>query len=60
MLARVTDPRQPRGVRHRLDGVLAVALAATLAGVDSVGRRRGSRPQRHSRTSPIGSAMAGF
>ncbi len=35
MLAQVPDPRQPRGVRHRLDGVLAVALAATLAGADS-------------------------
>ncbi len=29
MLAQVPDPRQPRGVRHRLDGVLAVALAAS-------------------------------
>ena len=29
MLAQVPDPRQPRGVRHCLDGGLAVALAAS-------------------------------
>jgi predicted transposase YbfD/YdcC len=32
MLAGITDPRDPRGVRHRLVAVLGVAVAATLAG----------------------------
>jgi len=35
LLARVPDPRQRRGIRHGLSGVLAVALAATLAGARS-------------------------
>jgi predicted transposase YbfD/YdcC len=34
-LARMPDPRKPRGVRHRLTVVLAVALAATVAGARS-------------------------
>ena len=34
-LQRVPDPRKPRGVRHRLTTVLAVALGATLAGAQS-------------------------
>ena len=34
-LAQVPDPRKPRGVRHRLAGVLAVTMAATLAGARS-------------------------
>ena len=34
-LQRVPDPRKPRGVRHRLTTVLAVALSATLAGAQS-------------------------
>ncbi|MGH3632364.1 MAG: ISAs1 family transposase [Sciscionella sp.] len=32
VLARVPDPRDPRGVRYRLPPVLAVAIAATMAG----------------------------
>jgi predicted transposase YbfD/YdcC len=32
MLAGITDPRDPRGVRHRLVAVLGVAVVATLAG----------------------------
>jgi predicted transposase YbfD/YdcC len=32
MLASVTDPRDPRGVRHRLAAVLGVAVVTTLAG----------------------------
>lgn len=35
MLGQVADPRQRRGVRHRLTAVLAIALAATLAGARS-------------------------
>lgn len=35
LIARVPDPRKPRGKRHALTGVLAVALAATLAGARS-------------------------
>jgi predicted transposase YbfD/YdcC len=35
LLARVPDPRDPRGVRYRLDGVLAVAVSAVLAGARS-------------------------
>ncbi len=35
VLARVVDPRDPRGVRYRLAGVLAVAVCAVLAGADS-------------------------
>lgn len=35
MLARVPDPRARRGVRHRLVGLLAVGVAATLAGARS-------------------------
>ena len=34
-LQKVTDPRKRRGVRHSITGVLAVALAATLAGAQS-------------------------
>jgi hypothetical protein len=36
LLARVPDPRRPRGIRHRLAGVLALAAAAVLAGCRSV------------------------
>jgi DDE family transposase len=35
MLADITDPRDPRGVRHPLVAVLGVAVAATLAGAAS-------------------------
>jgi predicted transposase YbfD/YdcC len=35
LIAKVPDPRKPRGKRHALAGVLAVALAATLAGARS-------------------------
>jgi len=34
-LQKVTDPRKRRGVRHPITGVIAVALAATLAGAQS-------------------------
>lgn len=34
-LQQVPDPRKPRGVRHRLTTVLAVALGATLTGAQS-------------------------
>ena len=34
-LQKVRDPRKRRGVRHPITGVLAVALAATLAGAQS-------------------------
>lgn len=34
-LARVPDPRKPRGIRHALPGVLAVGLAAVVAGARS-------------------------
>lgn len=34
-LARVPDPRKPRGIRHGLPGVLAVGLAAVVAGARS-------------------------
>jgi hypothetical protein len=32
MLAGIRDPRDPRGVRHRLVAVLGAAVVATLAG----------------------------
>jgi predicted transposase YbfD/YdcC len=32
MLAGITDPRDPRGIRHRLVAVLGIAVVATLAG----------------------------
>jgi predicted transposase YbfD/YdcC len=35
LIARVPDPRRPRGIRHALPGVLAVALAAVVAGARS-------------------------
>lgn len=35
LVAKVPDPRKPRGKRHALPGVLGVALAATLAGARS-------------------------
>ncbi|HEX3778668.1 MAG TPA: transposase family protein [Pseudonocardiaceae bacterium] len=35
VLAQVVDPRKRRGVRHRLAAVLAIAIAATLAGARS-------------------------
>jgi hypothetical protein len=34
-LARVPDPRDPRGVRHSLTALLMVAVAAVLAGARS-------------------------
>jgi hypothetical protein len=34
-MRQVPDPRQRRGVRHGMAGVLAVALAATIAGASS-------------------------
>src|SRR5271166_3610824 len=48
-LARLPDPRDPRGVRFTLACVIAVAIAARLAGCDSftaVGEWAASRPQR--------------
>lgn len=36
LLARVTDHRDPRGVRHRLSTLLIVALTAILAGAKSI------------------------
>jgi predicted transposase YbfD/YdcC len=35
LLALVPDPRKPRGIRHDLTGVLAVALSAVIAGAQS-------------------------
>lgn len=35
LLGKVPDPRNPRGVRHRLAGVLAVGIAAVLGGARS-------------------------
>jgi len=35
-LAKVTDPRKRRGVRHSITAVVALALAATLAGAQSL------------------------
>ena len=35
LIAKVPDPRKPRGIRHRLPGVLAVALSAVSAGATS-------------------------
>lgn len=35
-LAQITDPRQRRGRRHALGAVLAVAVAAVLAGAKSL------------------------
>jgi hypothetical protein len=35
LIAKVPDPRKPRGKRHGLAGVLAIALAATVAGARS-------------------------
>jgi len=34
-LAKVTDPRKRRGVRHPITAIVALALAATLAGAQS-------------------------
>ena len=48
-LARLPDPRDPRGVRFTLACVIAVAIAARLAGCDSftaIGEWAASRPQR--------------
>jgi predicted transposase YbfD/YdcC len=35
LIAKVSDPRKPRGIRHQLTGVLAVTLAATITGARS-------------------------
>jgi predicted transposase YbfD/YdcC len=35
LLAQVADPRKPRGIRHGLTGVLAVALSAVITGAQS-------------------------
>jgi predicted transposase YbfD/YdcC len=48
MLGRVADPRDPRGVRHRLATILAVAVFAVLAGAKNyrqVGDRVADLPQ---------------
>ena len=34
-LQKLADPRKPRGVRHPIAGIVALALAATLAGAQS-------------------------
>ncbi|WP_462286415.1 transposase family protein [Nostocoides sp.] len=39
-MRRVPDPRDPRGVRYPLVGVLAVAVSAVLAGRQVVRRDR--------------------
>ncbi|WP_232430558.1 transposase family protein [Salinispora pacifica] len=39
-LARVPDPRDPRGVRYSLASVLAVAVCAVMAGGEHVRRDR--------------------
>ncbi|MDN5795780.1 MAG: transposase family protein [Intrasporangium sp.] len=46
LLATVPDPRDPRGVRYPLAGMLAVAACAVLAGAPLVRRDRrvGRRP----------------
>jgi DDE_Tnp_1-associated len=38
-LARVPDPRNPRGVRHTLTSLLLAAIAAVLAGAQSLAAR---------------------
>ncbi|MGH3418274.1 MAG: transposase family protein [Streptosporangiaceae bacterium] len=48
-LGRLPDPRDPRGVRSTLPCVIAVSIAARLAGCDSftaAGERAAGRPQR--------------
>lgn len=35
LLSSVPDPRRPRGIRHRLPGILAVGIAAVVAGARS-------------------------
>lgn len=48
MLGRVPDPRKPRGVRHRIDVVLAVTVFAVLAGARNfreAGDRAADLPQ---------------
>lgn len=48
LLSLVPDPRQPRGVRHTVAGLLAVAAAAVLSGARSVlavGEWAGEAPQ---------------
>lgn len=35
LLASVPDPRRPRGIRHALPGILAVAIAAVVSGAQS-------------------------
>lgn len=48
MLASIDDPRDPRGVRHRLEFVLAVVVVATLAGARNyaeIARKAGDMPQ---------------
>jgi predicted transposase YbfD/YdcC len=48
MLGRVADPRDPRGVRHRLSTILAVAVFAVLCGAKNyreVGDRVADLPQ---------------
>ncbi len=34
LLAQVPDPRDPRGVRYPLEGILAVAVSAVLTGAE--------------------------
>ncbi|MGH3327676.1 MAG: transposase family protein [Streptomycetales bacterium] len=46
VLATVPDPRDPRGVRYPLAGMLAIAITATLAGC------RRSRPSASGRGRP--------
>lgn len=46
VLARIPDPRDPRGVRHLLGTVLAIAQAAVVAGVGPCWRSRSGPPTR--------------
>ena len=59
LLATVPDPRDPRGVRYRLAGVLAVAVTAVLAGARSfaaIGQWAADLPGEH--LARIGLGMA--
>ena len=61
LLATVPDPRDPRGVRYPLAGVLAVAVTAVLAGARSfaaIGEWAADLPREHLTRIGLGSTAS--
>jgi hypothetical protein len=57
-LARLPDPRDPRGVRHTLTSLLLASVAAVLAGARSFARPVNGSRMRHPRSWPVSGSRA--